>query len=117
MKTDFEKTMHITSELLSYCHIKGACDFCLDIAVLEDDFTQYKIKASPARLSEKDLSLLKKQLDTPRRPEMEHEHWGLSGESENFSELSLLGMMTDNAVVEYDEANFFISITLSRKNL
>jgi hypothetical protein len=116
MKIEFEKVMHITGELLSYCHLRGASDFHFELSVAKKDATRFEIKASPTRLSGEELSLLEKNLNKPRRPEIEQEFWGLSGESETSSEISLVGMMTDEAQIKYDETNFVLNIKLKRKN-
>jgi hypothetical protein len=102
MKIEFEKTQHIASELLSYCHLKGASEFHLDVSVVEHQATEFVITASPAHLSVDELALLKKRLAIPRQPEMEQDFWGLSGESESHSEICLVGMMVDEAQVEYN---------------
>ena len=117
MKNEFEKAMHITSELLSYCHMRGGSDFHLDISVAQNNASQFNIKATPVRISDGELAQLKKRLDVARQPGVEQEFWGLSGESETSSEIGLVGMMVDKAIVEYDVTKFILSITLIRKNL
>lgn len=111
MKVEFEKKMLISSELLSYCHLKGADEFHLDVKVTGEG-TLFAMKASPARLSGEELAFLRKELNAPRQREMEQDFWGLGGESENASELALIGMMTDEASVEYGGG--VLSVTLTR---
>jgi HSP20 family molecular chaperone IbpA len=113
MKNEFEKKMLITSELLSYCHLRGAHEFHIDISE-KDDATTFAIRASNAYVSEEEMEILCKRLNTPRHKEIEQDFWGLSGDSENTSELSLVGMMTDDAVIEYAEG--VLSITIKRLN-
>ena len=111
MKVEFEKTMLISSELLSYCHLMGADEYHLDIKVVSG-VTVFAIKAFPTKMSDEDLKRLRKKLGTPRQREMEQEFWGLSGESETVSELTLVGMMSDEADVEYKDG--VLSITIKR---
>jgi hypothetical protein len=113
MKAEFEKTMFISSELLSYCHLRGASQFHLDIKIEEGE-TIFEIKASPAELSGEEMETLKKDIGAPRRKEIEQDFWGLSGESEDSSELMLVGMMTDDTSVEHSGGE--LSITIHRKH-
>jgi hypothetical protein len=109
MKTEFEKTMLISSELLSYCHLMGADQFHLDVKIEEGE-TLFEIKASPAELSKDELEALIKDIGAPRRIEIEQDYWGLSGESESSSELMLVGMMSDETSVEYRDGELLITI-------
>jgi len=111
MKNNFEKSMKISSELLSYCHNHGAEEFHLDIK-LGKESTTYVIKASPTELSEEDFSRLVKLLNAPRQREVEQDYWELMGESEDCCELTLIGMLSDEALVKYE--NNVIEITLHR---
>jgi hypothetical protein len=113
MKAEFEKTMFISSELLSYCHLRGATQFHLDIKIEEGE-TVFDIKASPAELSEEEMEVLVKDIGAPRRKEIEQDFWGLSGESESSSELMLVGMMSDDTSVEYRDNE--LSITIHREH-
>jgi hypothetical protein len=109
MKSEFEKTMLISSELLSYCHIKGANQFHLDVK-MEEGETVFEIKASPTELSEEEMESLRKDIGAPRRREMEQDYWGLSGESESSSELVLVGMMSDETSAEFNGGELHIVI-------
>jgi hypothetical protein len=109
MKAEFEKTMLISSELLSYCHLRGASQFHLDIKI-QDDETLFEIKASPTRLDEEEMETLVKDIGAPRRREIEQDFWVLSGESESSSELMLVGMMSDDTSVEYKDEELIITI-------
>jgi HSP20 family molecular chaperone IbpA len=111
MKSDFNKIMKISSELLSYCHMRGAHDFHLDISE-KDGVTELAIDSFPADLTDEDLALLEKKLHAPRSREIEHDYWSLSGKSDKTSELVLVGMMTDEAAIEYKDG--VLSIKLKR---
>jgi len=111
MKTKFEKIMKITSELLSYCHHYGAKEFHFDISE-EKDAVALSLQARPEDLSEKELDYLKTALSAPRQREVEQDYWELIGESGNNSELTLIGMLCDDAEVIYE--NRILTITLKR---
>jgi len=112
MKINFEKSMKIASELLAYCHSHGAGEFHLDIK-LESEQTSYLIKANHADLSDTDLERLDRLLNAPRQREVEQDYWELMGESDDYCELTLIGMLTDEAVVRYEDRT--LEIALVRK--
>ena len=112
MKAEFEKTMLIVSELLSYCHQRGAVDYHFDVKQASSE-TTFEIKASPATLSDEKYDLLKRKLNAPRQREIEQDFWHLSGDSETTSELVLVGRMTDSANIDYDGET--LHIVLKRK--
>ena len=109
MKVEFEKKMRIVGDLLSYCHLKGAVEFHVDMTDQKDAWL-FIIKAYPLDISEEEFEELRKNLYAPRQMEIEHDFWGLMGESESFSELMLVGMMSDEAGIEYhgDELTIMI---------
>ena len=111
MKIEFEKKMHMVSDLLSYCHLRGADEFSVDITD-KGGTAVFIIKASPANIDDDEMEVLKKKLNAPRHREIEQDFWGVIGESENFSELTLVGMMSDEASVDYDGK--VLKITISR---
>jgi len=112
MKVEFEKKMHIVSDLLAYCHTQGAKNFNLDMNESESK-TIINLTAYPVKISDAELAKVRKLLSAPRSYEIETNYWGLSGESESKAELMLVGMMTDNALVECD-GDDNITITLTR---
>ena len=114
MKVEFEKKMHIASDLLSYCHSKGAVEFHIDMTD-KDGSCIFKIIASPVNLSDDSLEKLRTRLDAPRSEDIEQDYWGLMGESESFSELMLVGMMSDEADVKYE--NNILEIMIKRHDL
>jgi hypothetical protein len=103
--------MRISDELLSYCHIRGAHEFHLDITE-KNGMTVLSASAFPANVSDEELALLRKKLNAPRTREIEHDYWNLGGESDNTSELVLVGMMTDEATIQYKDR--VLSIGLAR---
>ena len=111
MKIKFQKTMNIASELLAYCHQHGATEFHLDIKETEGAVS-LELRASPETLTEDQLEVLTNSLNAPRQREVEQQFWELIGETDATSELSLTGMLCDDAEVEY--ANNILTIRLTR---
>ena len=70
------------------------------------------IQAYPVTISDEEYAGLAKRLNAPRQRDVEHEYWELIGESEDFSELTLVGMSCDEARIEYDGAT--LTFTLLR---
>ena len=110
MKTRFEKVTGIASELLSYCHQHGANEFHIDIKE-ENGFVSLIISASPENISGNELESLRQCLSAPRQREVEQDFWELIGESEFSPELTLIGMLCDEATVNYDGRLLTISLT------
>jgi len=98
MKLEFEKKMKMASDLLSYCHLHGATEYHLDIK-LENESSVFVVKARPTEISEESMERLQKNLDAPRQREMEQDYWELMGNSEEYCEMALIGMMCDEAEV------------------
>jgi hypothetical protein len=111
MKIEFEKKMRIAGDLLSYCHFHGAVEYHLDMTK-KDGVAMFIINASPVELSEEEMARLQKELSAERQREMEQDFWALMGESEDFSELNLVGMMCDEVEIKY--ADKVLTIILKR---
>jgi len=113
MRTEFEKNMKISSEMLSFCHLHGARQFHLDLIEANDE-VQFIVTASPFNIDDNEMNKILKRLQAPRRREMEQNYWGLGGRSEITSELHLIGMMVDDVSITHHENT--ITIKLIRKN-
>jgi len=109
MKLEFEKQMKMASDLLSYCHLHGATEYHLDIKH-KNNAAVFVVKASPATLSEESMLKLQKYLSAPRQKEMEQDFWELIGNSEEYCEMTLIGMMCDAAEVVLRENELTITI-------
>ena len=111
MKTRFEKTLRITGDLMLYCHHHGATELGTTIVEGEGVIT-YIITAFPVEITDVQLEGLIKRLNAPRQREVEQDYWELMGESKDFSELTLVGMLCDDAEVAYNGKK--LSFTLHR---
>ena len=106
-----EIALKISSDLMTYCHHHGATDYETKISE-GDESIIYVITAYPVNVSEEQLEDLKKRLSAPRQRDVEHEFWELIGESEDYSELMLVGMSCDEARIDY--SNCSLTFTLLR---
>jgi len=111
MKTNFEKTMKITNDLMLYCHNHGATEFNTNIIEGNGTIT-YVIHSLPVDITPEQLEGVMKRLNAPRQRDIEQDYWELMGESEDFTELTLVGMLCDEAHVSYK--NQIITFTLVR---
>jgi HSP20 family molecular chaperone IbpA len=112
MKAEFEKKMKIACALLSFCHMHGATEFHLDIKI-NNDSAESVIKASPACISGEAMEEMRKKLSAPRHREIEQDFWALMGESEDYCELTLAGMMSDEAEAKCENGELTITIKRS----
>lgn len=101
MNYNEHKNIKILDELLSYCYSKGAKHMSMTLDTLEDSVI-FHLECVVPHIEEKDLDALEKFLNTPRCHEMEEYYWELTGDSDVSSELSLVGMMIDEAHINYD---------------
>ena len=111
MKNNLEIALKISSDLMTYCHHHGATDYETKISEGVEAI-MYVINAYPVTISEEQLEALVKRLNAPRQRDVEHEYWELIGESEDFSELMLVGMSCDDAHIDYDGST--LTFTLLR---
>lgn len=109
MKHRFEKSLHIVSNLLSYCHKLGCAEFRTDIR-LEADATIFEIECPIDRIKESDLNDISVKLNGIRQHEVEQNYWELSGEFEARSDLLMVGMMVDEADVRYEGGKLRITV-------
>ena len=111
MKNNLEIALKISSDLMTYCHHHGATEYDTKISEGDESIT-YIIHAYPVTMTDEQLADLTKRLNAPRQRDVEHEYWELIGESEDFSELMLVGMSCDEARIDYDGAD--LTFTLLR---
>jgi len=108
---NLEIALRISSDLMTYCHHHGATDYNAKVSEGEKSI-KYDISASPVLLTESQLETLTKMIKAPRQRDVEREYWELIGESEDFTELTLVGMSCDEAEIDYDGET--ITFTLLR---
>jgi hypothetical protein len=112
MKLGFEKYMLMACELVTYCHLQGAGEYHLDMKE-KANVTTFKVTAAPVAIGPEELEQLIKKLNAPRQRDVEQEFWDVMGESETQCELTLIGMLCDEASVTLNGDE--ITIRLVRK--
>lgn len=98
-----EKGMRIISDLVSFCHYYGGQEFTMAMKHDVDKSTTHMlVTCNLPDMEQRWLDELSRKLNSHRQREVEQDYWELSGESEMSGELTLVGMMIDKAMVEYD---------------
>jgi len=113
MKNNLELALKVSSDLMKYCHNHGAKYYKTKISEGETSI-MYVVTAYPVTINEEQLEKLRKKLNAPRQRDVEREYWELIGESEDFSELTLVGMTCDEARIDYKDNT--LVFTLMRHN-
>ena len=110
MKHTKLKISKIVDELMNYFFYMDATDIEIRVNETEDYFKIY-CKSNYRDHSLKKIQKLVKLLSTAKHEELEEYYWCLTGDCDVANELSLIGMMTDEAVVRYTEGES-VEITL-----
>jgi hypothetical protein len=97
---------------MNYCYNHGSYNVHIDINKKNKKIIIF-IKAKLDFISEENLQLLEKSLNIPRCHEMEEYYWNLTGDNDTDTELTLVGMMIDEAHVNYVD-NTYLEILLTR---
>lgn len=107
MSLNLEKVMRIVNDLVGFCHSEGGEEF--QIFIKHDQGCSSLTISSPIKGLAPDLvEELSYELNLPRQHEIEQSYWELSGEAELSGELSLVGMMIDEAKVGYRDGILYI---------
>lgn len=114
MKFKIEKNLKIINELMSYCYHFECKNVTVNMHTAENNaHSNIYIEAVIDNFKDEYLENLRASLNTPRQHEVEQYYWHLGGESEFDCELTLVGMMVDEATVSYKEN--LLRIELLRK--
>ncbi len=97
-----EKNMRIMEELVSFCTNRGSRDIDLNLS-FSKDFTTITVRAKNTTVNQDDLDTLKEALCSDRQHEVEECYWNIAGEDYLGEELTLAGIMIDEATVEYND--------------
>ncbi|MBU3146817.1 hypothetical protein [Clostridium sp. CF012] len=112
MKHTHQRNIKIVNELMGYCYNHGSENVHIDINK-ENKKVVILIRAEIPTMSEEDLELLEKSLNTQRCHEMEEYYWNLTGDNDSYSELVLVGMMIDEAHITYVDGKY-LELLLTR---
>ena len=110
------RVVKIIDEILCFFYSLQATDIKMNMEIKEAS-TELSFWATIKEpIIKKRLDKIKKLLSSPRAHELEEYYWGLTGNDMTPStELSLVGMMIDEYIIEYEEEseNFFIKLVRS----
>jgi len=98
---EFAKNVRIINDLMFFCNKLGVTD-CEVSLKLKDNIYHCNIKCAIFYLNKMIIDELRQTLSRPRQKEIEQSFWGLSGEDDIETELTLVGMMVDEVSIEYD---------------
>ncbi len=114
MKHINQRNIKIVTELMGYCYNHGSDNVHIDIS---KEHNSKKIiifiRAQIPTLCKEDLETLEKLLHAPRCHEMEEYYWNLTGDNDIDSELTLVGMMIDEAHINFVDDEY-LEILLTR---
>ncbi len=106
-----EKNMKIMEELVSFCTKRGSRDIDLNMSFAKD-FSTISVSAKNTSVSDEELNELKTALFSDRQHEVEECFWNISGEDFYGDELTLTGVMIDDAKIDYN--NDVLDIVVKR---
>ncbi|WP_297521440.1 hypothetical protein [uncultured Clostridium sp.] len=109
MKFTIEKNIRILDELVTYYNKLGNTNVHIDMSE-EDNKHHFFISGVVENMSEDELLNLKVLLSTPRQREIEEYYWQLGGEISFDCELTLVGMMIDEAQISYRDSILTIKV-------
>ncbi|MGH4050205.1 MAG: hypothetical protein ACREVX_02445 [Clostridium sp.] len=112
MKHINQRNIKIVTELMCYCYKHGSDNVHIDIKKNKEK-TIIFIRAKISFISKEKLELLEKLLNAPRCHEMEEYYWNLTGDNDTDTELTLIGMMIDEAHITYIDGEY-LEILLTR---
>ncbi len=104
--------MRIIDELAGFCCRRGCND--LNITYNTEDVTKtvISITAKNTKITSEEMETLTDQLSQHRQREMEECYWQITGDDSFGDELSLIGVMVDECIINYN--NNVLEITVHR---
>lgn len=111
---EHERVVRMVAELQNYLFSLGASEVRAEIRETPDAFL-VSIRGNTRGNICRKMEKLRKLLSLARRTDMEEELWSLAGSVDYDTELSLVGMMTDQADVRCDGETGVVEVELLRK--
>jgi hypothetical protein len=113
MKHANQRNIKLIDELMSFCYSHGASKIDISINTV-DGVATIILAAEIHNLDPEVIESMTRLLNAPRSHEMEEYFWELTGDDDSDSELTLVGMMTDEAHVDYKDSSC-LEIFLKRR--
>ena len=102
MKHIKKRVCKIIDELITYFFVIGATNIDINLQEKEDHY-KILLRGNYTTKDKSKIEKLVKYLKCDKQEEMEEYYWELAGESDVDTELTLVGMMTDNAEINISE--------------
>ena len=109
MKYKLEKNIKIANELVCFCYKKHGKHIEVAFSFFDGE-TTIKVGSYIENLTEKALKQLKESLCAERQHEVEECFWLANGEDSMGDELSLIGVMVDDAKINYEDSVLTIEL-------
>lgn len=106
---EVKKLSKIVDELITFFFLKKTNKMNIEIEDLKDHYEITMVNDCCELTSEK-LEILKSLFNVQRQREVEEYYWRLAGETDDESELSLVGTMIDDATVEYKDNKIIVKL-------
>jgi hypothetical protein len=113
MRHEIKKISRIIDEIVTFFLKKGSDEITTTIKRLEGE-TRITIVVSNTSLDEVFIQQLNTIMNSQRQHEVEEYYWQLAGEVDNDTELTLVGVMVDEAQIEVVDGK--LQILLIRKD-
>ncbi len=109
MNIEVKKITKILNEMVTFAMLGEAEK--VDVSI-ENNKDMYKllINASNVNHTNESVANLRELLNAPRQRAAEEYYWELAGDNDTTTELALVGMMVDKAVVNYEDKNLLIEL-------
>jgi len=101
MKYKVEKCIQLINDLILFCHGIGATSYHVDYTPGEE-LSVFTINAEVEKLSEEQIEEIRHALTLHREQEVEEMYWSISYDADDPCEISSIGVMLDEAIVDYD---------------
>lgn len=110
------RAIRMVDEMMCYFYGLDIKHIKTEVCIVEDR-TEMIFEVNTKEIEEKEIEELKRYIKSPRLHELEEYYWGLSGnELSTSNEMALVGMMTDESDIEYNQDTGDLYIKLIRVN-
>lgn len=101
MKHEIEKISKIVDELIDFYFLNSTKKINISIEETDDSFIM-EFESNNIKCNDDKIMNFKKLINVQRQKEMEEYYWQLAGTSLEGEEYNLVGMMIDEAIIDYD---------------
>lgn len=110
MKHELQKVSKIVHEIVNFYLLNSSTK--TDITVEnKEDRSVIIAKSDDVKCTQEQIEEIRNLLKTNRQREVEGHYWQLAGEDELNKEFNLVGLMTDESSVEFENGSLTIKLT------